>query len=158
MKFKKGNKLAKGGRREGSGRRSNQVIADEARATEIAREMLARGLGSVIETAKKLCKGIRRKKWFPRDYYEELKAKDPKARRFYYETEYDSRMIQFWLERFIPAARQAIDVNVDSPEKFWQALEAAERLERERQQPAIEPGESKTKGELSYDQRQKTNP
>jgi hypothetical protein len=34
----------------------------------------------------------------------------------------------------LASARQAIDVNVDSPEKFWQALEAAERLEQERRQ------------------------
>jgi hypothetical protein len=58
--------------------------------------------------------------------------KNPKARRYYYEIEYDSAMIRFYIERFVAPARQGIDVSVDSPEKFYQALEAAERLERER--------------------------
>jgi hypothetical protein len=128
----------KGGARPGAGRPSKQVIADEARATEIAKEMLARGLAPVIAKMKKLCLGVRRKKWIPFAHYEEMAKTNPKLKRFYWEVEYDTALLRFYIERFVAPARQGIDVHVDSPEKFYQALEEAERLEAERRRASYE--------------------
>jgi len=131
MKFQKGHKLAKGGARPGAGRKSNQVVADEARAGEIAKEILARGLGEVIALLLKACKGVKRRKFYP-PHHPQTPGK------IYYEIEYDTASIRFWIERFVPAARQGVDIAVDSPEEFYRALEAARRREAELQKPPIE--------------------
>jgi hypothetical protein len=140
----------KGGARPGAGRKSKQVIADEARAGEIAKQVLVRGLGEIIAVMRKVAKGVRRKRFYPTHHKQ--------AGKVYYETEYDTATIRFWIERFLPAPRQGVDIAVDSPEEFYRALEAARRDKAESEKnPPIEPGDSETKVELSYDQRKKTN-
>jgi hypothetical protein len=114
--FEKGNKL--GGKRPGAGRIPKQVIADEARAKEIALELLARHLMPIIDTALKVCKGIRRGKFYPVHILEDMRKTRPKARNWYHEIEYDTAMIRFWIERFAPAAKQGIDLAVGSPEEY----------------------------------------
>lgn len=113
-----------GGARPGAGRKSKQAIADEARASEIARQMLAKSIGEVIDLAKKLCKGVKVRKFYP--------ANHKKAGQQYYDIEYDSAMIRFWIERFVPAARQGIDVNINSPDERFRFIEAAKRAKAER--------------------------
>ena len=123
----------KGGARPGAGRKTKQVVADEARANEIAKENMARGLGEILATLKKVALGVKRIKFYPPHILEDRRKKNPKARNFYYEIEYHPATIHFWIERFVPAARQGVDITVDSPEEFYRALEAARRLEAETQ-------------------------
>jgi hypothetical protein len=66
MKFQKGHKFAKGGARPGAGRKSNQVKANEAEATRIARERLAEIFGELMEVALKVCMGLKVRKHHPR--------------------------------------------------------------------------------------------
>ena len=138
MPFQKGNKLSPGGRKGGKGGRPTaQQQAAKQVAAERARERLEAEVDEVMDEYLRLAKGGKVEK-----------GSSPQT-------------VRHCVERWLPSARQGIDVSVDSVdslEKYYQALEAAERLERERQHQAIEPGESKTKGELSYDQRKKTNP
>jgi hypothetical protein len=48
------------------------------------------------------------------------------------------QMIRHCVERWLPPARHAIDISVDSPEEFYRALEAARRREAETQTPTID--------------------
>jgi hypothetical protein len=54
-----------------------------------------------VRKAKKLCMGVKKKRWNPWAHYEDMKKAYPKAKRFYYEVEYDSAMIRFYIERFV---------------------------------------------------------
>jgi hypothetical protein len=90
MKFQKGHKLAKGGARPSAGRKSNQVKANEAEATRIAKERMARTIGKILDLAEKLCTGVKRKKF------------RPKTGEKYYEIEYDSAMFGFGLSGLCP--------------------------------------------------------
>jgi hypothetical protein len=51
----------------------------------------------------------------------------PKTGEVYYETEYDTASLRFLIERFIPPAKTAMDLNVIGPEKYFQAIEKAKR-------------------------------
>jgi hypothetical protein len=74
--------------------------------------------------AMKVCKGIKRKKFYPKEH--------PMAGRVYYEKEYDTATLRFLIERFIPPAKQALDINVKSGfEKLIEDLEEQERKEAE---------------------------
>jgi hypothetical protein len=115
----------KGGKRPGAGRKSKEVIADEARAAEIAKTRMARTIGSILDVAEKLCRGIRRKKFHP------------KTGEAYWEIQYDSAMIRFWIDRFVPPARAGMTMAESTPEEFWRALEEARRREAE-EKAAIE--------------------
>lgn len=126
--FVKGQRLPnQGGAKPGSGRIPKQVIADEARATEIARDLLARHLWPVIQTALKACKGIRKRKFYPPHILEDRRKLNPKATNFYYEIEYDMATVRFWIERFAAPAKQSIDLKVGSPEEFLLAIQKAKR-------------------------------
>jgi hypothetical protein len=109
----------------------------------MATEKLARIFGGLMGVAEKLCKGVKRKKFYPPYIVEVLLKGTPEAdhkklvkKFFYYELEYDSAMTRFLLERFLPAARQGIDINIDSPEEFYRALAAARATPQ--QKPPIE--------------------
>jgi hypothetical protein len=117
MPFQKGNKLAKGGKRKDAGRKSNQVKANEAEAIRIFRKRLAGSFGKLMDTAERLAKGIKRRRV------------DSEGR-VYYETEYDTGMLKFLIERFIPTARQGTDLAVGTPEEFYQAIQQAKRDEK----------------------------
>jgi hypothetical protein len=122
MKFQKGHKFAKGGHREGSGRKSKQTIANEALAMELAREWLSRNFGELMDHAKKLIKGVKRKKFYPKEH--------KWAGRAYYEVEHDSATLRFLIERFFPPAKVSMDINMKSGfEKLIADLEEEERRE-----------------------------
>lgn len=71
--FTKGHKFSTaGGKQPGAGRPTKQVIADEAKATEIARQILARGLGEIIGVMHKVAKGVKRRKFYPPHILEQL--------------------------------------------------------------------------------------
>jgi hypothetical protein len=93
-------------------------------AMEIAKEWLAKNFGELLDHAKKLIKGVKRKKFYPKEH--------PWAGRAYYEVEYDSAMLRFLIERFFPPAKQTLDVNMKSGfEKLIADLEEEERREAE---------------------------
>jgi hypothetical protein len=119
MKFQNGNKLSRGGKKGNKGGRpTNQQKANEAEAIRIAREMLAACFGELIELAKKVCKGVKVRKHHPRTGV------------IYYEKEYDTATLRFLIDRFIPAARQSLDVTMGTPEEFYQAIAEAKRNEK----------------------------
>ena len=93
-------------------KKSNQVKVNEAEATRIARERLAECLVDILEVAIKLCKGIERKRFYPKGH--------PKEGQEYTEIEHDTAMLRFLLERF----------NVDSLEELCRAIEQARSSER----------------------------
>ena len=118
MKFQDGNKLGKGGKRAGAGRKSNQVKANEAEAIRIFREKLAGNFSEFFRLCKKLCKGVKRKKFYPKGH--------PKEGDEYIEMEYDTATLRFLIERFVPPAKTAMDLNVrDTPEEWYRAIRAA---------------------------------
>jgi hypothetical protein len=93
------------------------LSTDELEATRIAREKLVACFGELIELALKVCMGIKRKKFYPKGH--------PKEGKEYVEIEYDTATLRFLLERFIPPAKTAMDLNVNSPEEFDRAIEQA---------------------------------
>ena len=119
-------------KRRAGGMKATDAEGDELEleATRIAREMLAACLGELMELALKICMGIKRKRFYPPHILELRLKDDPKARKFYYEIEYDSAMIRFLIERFIPPAKTAMDLNVKTLEEFYRAIEQAKSSER----------------------------
>jgi hypothetical protein len=95
--------------RRTQGRKSNQVKANEAEAIRVFRDELAAHFQEFLALMKKLCKGVRRPKHHP------------KAGEVYYEREYDTASLRFLIERFIPPAKTARDLNFNGPEKYLQA-------------------------------------
>jgi hypothetical protein len=87
----------------------NEILLE---ATRIAREKMAACLGELMELALKLCKGIERKKFYPKGH--------PKEGQEYTEIEHDTAMLRFLLERF----------NVDSLEELCRAIEQVRSSER----------------------------
>jgi len=58
--------------------------------------------------------------------------KHPETSKNYYEIEYDTASIRFWIERFVPASKQTTALDPDSsPELFFQPLEDARRKKEE---------------------------
>jgi hypothetical protein len=104
---------------------AEKEIPSTDEATRIAREKLVACLGELMELALKVCMGIKRKKFYPLHILEQRLKTNPKARDYYFEIEYDPAMIRFLLERFIPPAKTAMDLNVKSPEEFDRAIEQA---------------------------------
>jgi len=77
----------------------------------------------------KLCRGVKRYKFDSKG--QPIKHPNDPAKN-YYEVEYDTASIRFWIERFVPAAKQNLALDPDaSPEQFFQALEAARRKKEE---------------------------
>ena len=108
MPFQKGNKLSPGGRKGGKGGRPTaQQQAAKQVAAERARERLEAEVDEVMDEYLRLAKGGKVEK-----------GSSPQT-------------VRHCVERWLPSARQGVDVSVDSPEKFWQALEEAQRLEKE---------------------------
>ena len=93
----------------------------------MAEARLAESFGELLKLALKVCRGIKKKRFYPKDY--PLKKGE---RRFYYEIEYDTATLRFLIERFVPPAKQALDINLKSGfEKLIQDLEAEEQREAE---------------------------
>src|SRR5882724_2993593 len=104
----------KGGARPGAGRPSNQEQAAKKVAAERAHERIEAEVDKVMDEYLRLAKGGKIKK-----------GSSPQT-------------IRHCVERWLPAARQGLDISVDSPEEFYRALEAARRLEAETQTPTID--------------------
>jgi hypothetical protein len=139
--FEKGNRYANGGARPNSGPPSKQVIADRQFAQKEFERRAAAAFGELWNLAIKVCRGIKRKRFYPKDY--PLK---PGEKRFYYEIEYDTATLRFLIERFVPPAKQSIDVNLKTGfEKLIQQLEDEEQKEKERLEKAtdVTPDEEK---------------
>jgi hypothetical protein len=117
MKFQLGNKLSERRKNRRGGRKTKARKIAEAEAIREFREELAGDLHEFFLLAKKLCKGVRRRKYSPKG-------------EVYYETEYDTSMLRFLIERFIPPAKTTMDLNVNGPEKYLQAIEKAKRDEK----------------------------
>jgi hypothetical protein len=120
MKFRKGNRQAKGGKREGAGRPTNQEQAAKKVAAERAHERIEAEVDEVMDEYVRLAKGGKVKK-----------GSSP-------------QMIRHCVERWLPPARQAKDLTVDSPEEFYRALEAARRAEAEERKTIEDHGQGHT--------------
>jgi hypothetical protein len=59
-----------------------------------------------MDHAKKLIKGVKRKKFYPKEH--------KWAGRAYYEVEHDSATLRFLIERFFPPAKVSMDINMKS--------------------------------------------
>ena len=112
--FKKGNREATKRKRRAGGRPTNQEQEEKKEAVERAHERIEAEVDEVMDEYLRLAKGGKVKK-----------GSSP-------------QMIRHCVERWLPAARQGIDITVDSPEEFYRALEAARRLEAETQTPTID--------------------
>jgi hypothetical protein len=111
MKFQKGNKAAKGGRRNPpGGRPSKEEVAAKKVAAERAREKIEAEVDEVMDEYLRLAKGRKIKK-----------NSSPQT-------------IRHCVERWLPPARQAMDLAVGSPEEFYRALAAARAAKANPQQ------------------------
>jgi macrodomain Ter protein organizer (MatP/YcbG family) len=120
VRFQKGNKLSPGGKTGNKGGRPSKeklvIIAEMKRMVE---EHLSKHVGAVLEVALKLATGVKRKKFHS------------KTGKPYYEKEYDSAMIRWWLDKFVPDAAKTLDVNINSGlEGLIQDIEEAARTDR----------------------------
>jgi hypothetical protein len=108
MKFQKGNRQAKGGKRKGAGRPTNEVQAAKKVAAERARERIEAEVDAVMGEYLRLAKGGKVEK-----------GSSPQT-------------IRHCVERWLPPARHGVDISVDSPEEFWRALAAARATPQQR--------------------------
>jgi hypothetical protein len=130
----------KGGARLGAGRKSKDEHWIRNEVQRRLEEFLSKYATGVVETALKVCRGIRRKKFNAKGE----PIIDPDTGKQYFELEYDSAMIRFWIDRFVPAARAGVTMAESTPEEFWRALEEARRREAE-EKATIEVKEPDTK-------------
>ncbi len=118
MKFKPGpdDRRGKGGKREGAGRKTNERKRIESRAQEIAQEFIERNIKPVLKSYLQLAGG--------------RKVKDRNAETgkvLYTELEADSATTRHYIDKLIPAAKQTIDLNLDAPDAFYQAIQSARK-------------------------------
>jgi hypothetical protein len=134
VKFQKGNRQARGGKRKGAGRPTKAEQEEKKVAAERAREKMEAEVEAVMDEYLRLAKGGKVKK-----------GSSPQT-------------IRHAVERWLPPARHGVDISVDSPEEWYRAIAASKRREAElrQQKPPIEPGASETKVELSYEGNKKT--
>jgi hypothetical protein len=112
--FQKGNREATKRKRRAGGRPTNQEQAAKKVAAERAHERIEAEVDEVMDEYLRLAKGGKVKK-----------GSSPQT-------------IRHCVERWLPPARQGVDIALDSPEEFYRALEAARRMEAETQTPAID--------------------
>jgi hypothetical protein len=112
MKFEKGNKLAKGGRRNPpGGRPSKEEVAAKKVAVERARERIEAEVDAVMNEYLRLATGGKIKR-----------GSSPQT-------------VRHCVERWLPAARQGIDISIDSPEEFWRAYAALKATPQQKPAP-----------------------
>lgn len=97
--FQKGNKLAKGGKREGAGPKTKREKSIKAEAAEYAKKYLAKEINKVLGKYKKTALGVK------------VRKHHPKTGRIYHETEWDTSNQRHWIDKFLPSAKQEIDLN-----------------------------------------------
>jgi hypothetical protein len=108
--FKKGNREATKRKRRAGGRRTNQEQAAKKVAAERACERIEAEVDEVMDEYLRLAKGGKVKK-----------GSSPQT-------------IRHCVERWLPPARQAMDLAVGSPEEFYRALAAARAAKANPQQ------------------------
>lgn len=99
-KFQKGNKLAKGGKREGAGRPTKVQAEAKKLADQIVREFIETNLGEVLQTYLDNAKGH----WETR--YTE--GKSPKGYKVWI---VDAPTTRHWIDKLLPAAKTTVEVN-----------------------------------------------
>ncbi len=98
MGFAKGNKYGKGGKREGAGAKSKKEIAKKLETDQIIRQKLEEHLEEVVRAYLDNAKGRFETRITEKgETYEQFIIDPPTARHF--------------IDKFLPAARQEIDVN-----------------------------------------------
>lgn len=129
--FQKGNKFSSGGTKGNKGGRpSKERVMAEALARELVVEYLARHLRQLVELATKLCMGVKRRKFHP------------KTGKVYWEKEYDTAMLRYLLERFLPRAKTTVDLNLNYPDAEFldiqkEVEEAKQFLAAQKDKPII---------------------
>jgi hypothetical protein len=98
----------KGGKRKGAGRPTNEEKQQRLIAAERARERIEAEVDAIVDEYTRLAKGGKVKK-----------GSSPTT-------------IRHCVERWIPAARQGVEVNVNSPEKYFKAIQEARRRQQEK--------------------------
>lgn len=99
MPFRKGHKLAKGGRRKGAGRKSKTTKEIEKRAEEIARDYIERSIKPVMHTYFQLAHGRMVNK-----YHEGVVVNQ--------EFEADAATTRHFIDKLLPAAKQEVGLDV----------------------------------------------
>jgi hypothetical protein len=119
MKFEKGNKAAKGGKRNPAGGRPTRIEKEilEA-AAEIAKQYIRDYLRPVLKTYGQLAAGRL------------VKHRHPTTGKVLWsEIEADPATTRHFIERLVPPARLALDVAVGTPEEFYRAIQESRRKE-----------------------------
>jgi hypothetical protein len=96
-RFERGHKLAKGGKRTGAGRLTNQKAAAKKLVAEMVRDYVEKHVRPVLETYRKNAVGHYEKRW--------TEGKDPKE---YEVWVVDAATTRHWIDKFLPAAKQEI--------------------------------------------------
>ncbi len=110
MKFKKGNKRAEGGKRKGAGRPTKQQQEVKKAVAEKVQAYIEEHVESVLKSDLKLTQG------------REINHYDQKGTLAYKEEIIDSATVRHWIDKFVPAAKQEIQVTGDFKFKIRQEV------------------------------------
>jgi hypothetical protein len=97
-KFEKGHKLAKGGKRDGAGRKTNERKEAEKLVADIVREYTEKNLKPVLETYVGLAAG------------QVVEFKTKKGKKIKFRLDVDPATTRHYIDKFLPAAKQQLDV------------------------------------------------
>ena len=102
MKFQKGHKLAKGGKRNPPGGRPTKQQQEVKKAVaKIALAYIEEHIEPVLKSYFKLTQG------------REIKHYDQKGKLVYTEEIIDGSTVRHWIDKFVPAAKQQIEITGD---------------------------------------------
>jgi hypothetical protein len=122
MKFQKGHKFSRGGKKGNKGGRPTKFEKAVREAAEVrTRNFIDQYLEPVLDTYLKLAKG----------HMVTVTRINKKGEKIITrKLEVDPATTRHYIERLVPAARQAMDLAVGTPEEFYQAIEQAKRDEK----------------------------
>jgi hypothetical protein len=98
--------LAKGGKRAGAGRKTNEKKEIELRAAEIAKKFIEDHCCEVLETYLKNAAGHWEKRYTESGQEYEVFVSDPASTRH-------------WIDKFVPTAKQEVDLNVNGSVEIY---------------------------------------
>ena len=124
MKFQNGNKLSRGGKKGNRGGRPSKFEKAVQEAAEVhMRKFIEQYVQPVLDTYLKLARG----------HLVTITRFNKKGEKIITrKLEVDPATTRHYIERFIPAARQSMDLTVGTPEEFYKAIEAAKHYDRHR--------------------------
>jgi hypothetical protein len=127
MKFQRGNKLGKGGKRNPpGGRPSKDQLAIREEVKRRVQLELEKHVMAIIGAGRKIATGVKRKKFTAKGE----PIIDPETGKQYFEIEYDGATIRSWVDKFVADAAKDLNLNVNqSWDKLVQDIEAASREE-----------------------------